>query len=366
MNDRVSRVPGFEKKPERSDREPRREETRCSLGRSSVHNSSHKTKQTNYENKTTNLIMKISQTATLLSVLCAAPHFGLATTDVDLADNVGLASLRGTVSNSVDPNSDRAHRKLEKMGTYTCDCELGSWGDDGCKCEEVKNFRTDWGMTTSITATVTCKNKHQKVTYVGVDGNGNDVNVHSCNSDHHMDDNGCNDKFDWRVHKKAGFNGNNFYVNYVICEVKSEDELKNSGYTKNENGGSPEPGSLLRCEADCDNDSECGDGLKCFKRPDGDTSDVPGCVGTVKKGWDYCIEGDEPVIISAGYTKKENGGSPELGSLHLCQGDCDNDSECGAGLRCLQRPNGDTSDVPGCLGTPKKGWDYCVREEDMP
>ena len=40
-----------------------------------------------------------------------------------------------------------------------------------------------------------------------------------------------------------------------------------------------------------------------------------------------------------------------------CEGDCDNDGECSGTLICFQR-NGIT-DVPGCLGKGKSGWDYC-------
>ena len=41
------------------------------------------------------------------------------------------------------------------------------------------------------------------------------------------------------------------------------------------------------CEGDCDRDSDCDWGLKCFQR-DGYTP-VPGCKGTGKNNWDYCI-----------------------------------------------------------------------------
>ena len=50
------------------------------------------------------------------------------------------------------------------------------------------------------------------------------------------------------------------------------------------NGGCPV------CEGDCDRDSDCGDGLRCFQR-DGYTQ-VPGCKGTGKNNWDYCVHAD--------------------------------------------------------------------------
>ena len=50
------------------------------------------------------------------------------------------------------------------------------------------------------------------------------------------------------------------------------------------------------CEGDCDHDSDCAFGLRCFQR-DGSGYDVPGCIaqqarevkGMGKNNWDYCI-----------------------------------------------------------------------------
>jgi len=42
----------------------------------------------------------------------------------------------------------------------------------------------------------------------------------------------------------------------------------------------------------------------------------------------------------------------------LCEGDCDDDSHCEAGLICFQR-NG-LSPVPGCNGNVEMDHDYCV------
>ena len=44
-----------------------------------------------------------------------------------------------------------------------------------------------------------------------------------------------------------------------------------------------------------------------------------------------------------------------------CEGDCDRDTDCGEGLRCFQRDG--YTQVPGCKGTGKNNWDYCVNEE---
>ena len=42
-----------------------------------------------------------------------------------------------------------------------------------------------------------------------------------------------------------------------------------------------------------------------------------------------------------------------------CEGDCDSDSDCKAGLTCFQR---DTGSVPGCSGVATTDWDYCIPE----
>ena len=56
----------------------------------------------------------------------------------------------------------------------------------------------------------------------------------------------------------------------------------------------------------------------------------------------------------------------EGGLLHLCEGNCSNDQDCNAGLKCFQRDNEDPDgidDVPGCFGKIVKDWNYCIRED---
>ena len=47
---------------------------------------------------------------------------------------------------------------------------------------------------------------------------------------------------------------------------------------------------LGKCQGDCDNDSQCKSGLKCFQR-NGYTK-VPGCEGGGTRDWDYCTDAD--------------------------------------------------------------------------
>jgi len=56
-------------------------------------------------------------------------------------------------------------------------------------------------------------------------------------------------------------------------------------------------------------------------------------------------------------------GGGRVGTLGLCQGDCDHDSDCADGLVCFQRDAGDP--IPGCDGTPNSRSDFCVTEDDL-
>jgi len=51
------------------------------------------------------------------------------------------------------------------------------------------------------------------------------------------------------------------------------------------------------CEGDCDVDSHCMGGLKCFSRDDGSVNAVPGCVGLGTPGMDYCYDPDSPTFV---------------------------------------------------------------------
>ena len=136
-----------------------------------------------------------------------------------------------------------------------------------------------------------------------------------------------------------------------------EEALLNVGFYPNSEGRNPRDGELRLCDGDCDNDSECGEGLRCYQRGQYETQDVPGCFGEPEMGWDYCVQ---EAILNTGFV--DTGDNPRDGELRLCEGDCDSDSECGNGLECYQRDRYETQDVPGCVGEPEMGWDYCVPE----
>ena len=62
------------------------------------------------------------------------------------------------------------------------------------------------------------------------------------------------------------------------------------------------------------------------------------------------------------YSVGNNGDPSSAFPLGLCEGDCDSDSECQPGLKCLQRDG--LEEIPGCspAGEGSSGWDYCYNE----
>jgi len=120
----------------------------------------------------------------------------------------------------------------------------------------------------------------------------------------------------------------------------------------------------VKCQGDCDSDSECSSGLSCFQRTS--TQTVPGCTGSGSPGRDYCYK------KSSTPTKSPTKAPTSSTILNLrsgecsvslpcvkCQGDCDSDSECKSGLKCFQRSANSTQAVPGCSGSGSPGRDYC-------
>merc|ERR1719428_790027 len=95
------------------------------------------------------------------------------------------------------------------------------------------------------------------------------------------------------------------------------------------------------CEGDCDNDSDCGSGLKCFQTETG--AHPPGCnTGGNPNTYDWCYDPDWRLpatdLGSSGCTSSEKCG--------MCEGDCDYDSDCAEGLKCFQTETGELP--PGC------------------
>ena len=94
------------------------------------------------------------------------------------------------------------------------------------------------------------------------------------------------------------------------------------------------------CEGDCDRDTDCQDGLKCFQR-NGYTP-VPGCVGRGRRDWDYCVPnvsiktntysdmGKEYCVNYKGYKRYSVSGNSWQQMTEKCKEICNNDSTCDA------------------------------------
>ena len=115
------------------------------------------------------------------------------------------------------------------------------------------------------------------------------------------------------------------------------------------NIGNPPGKKLGMCEGDCDSSSDCKSGYKCSLR--GDSRIIPGCAGdsSAYPGRDYCVP-QYPLLVSIDWDVSR--------ILGMCEGDCDKDSDCQAGLVCFHRKGIEA--VPGCSGTGRNSMGYCT------
>merc|ERR1719291_1474571 len=140
----------------------------------------------------------------------------------------------------------------------------------------------------------------------------------------------------------------------VLPETVSASKPPAKGDKNLSGGNSGGAKNLKACTGECDADSQCAKGLKCFQRSKGEK--IPGCTGNGGgKDWDYCYN-----PLHGGV--KELGGSNDSKAKNLqrCVGECDADSQCAYGLKCFQRSKGEK--IPGCKDGKKKmpgHYDYC-------
>jgi len=136
------------------------------------------------------------------------------------------------------------------------------------------------------------------------------------------------------------------------CYARTATSLQNKGDNPKE--------KLAACHGDCDKDSDCESGLKCFHRSSSKAL-VPGCdpgQSGDEAAHDYCYKPSDAGELELQFLGNSGcKGSTKCGE---CQGDCDNDNDCSNGLKCFQREKG--QNVPGCSGTAHKdNTDYCYR-----
>jgi hypothetical protein len=123
-----------------------------------------------------------------------------------------------------------------------------------------------------------------------------------------------------------------------------------------------DPYPLGLCEGDCDASYDCAGDLVCLQR-DRYTLDYPiyGCTGTpYSKDTDYCIDATTiPATNEYLIYWGNNGKWPSaVYPFGRCQGDCDYDSDCKTGYKCIGADS--TGKIPGCKGYVTKYKHYCV------
>jgi len=116
----------------------------------------------------------------------------------------------------------------------------------------------------------------------------------------------------------------------------------------------------FKCQGDCDRDSDCRTGLKCFQR--NNKLAVTGCNAGGKgdvNGHDFCYDPKD-------LRNKGGSGCTSSKKCAECQGDCDADKDCKTGLKCHQR--NDKTEIHGCNKGSKhdvNGYDYCYNPKTM-
>lgn len=126
------------------------------------------------------------------------------------------------------------------------------------------------------------------------------------------------------------------------------------------------------CQGRCYYDKDCEGELKCWPRSKQEA--VPGCIGLGVSGVGYCYDpaswASTKMTIRAGGIRKKGRGcgvkwpNSKYGACaftcQTCQGDCDADIDCVAGLKCFQRTAREA--VPGCTSGGDgdvHGVDFC-------
>jgi hypothetical protein len=136
------------------------------------------------------------------------------------------------------------------------------------------------------------------------------------------------------------FNGDNFCITPPVgtLVIAGRDDAPVSAFP------------LGICEGVCASDDDCEGLSECISRVS--TEVVRGCKGAGTPGVSYC---SNPLAL----TISGDDGLPEsVFPLGLCEGDCDDDSECGDGLVCFERNRFDS--IPGCVGAGAFDKDYCI------
>ena len=149
-----------------------------------------------------------------------------------------------------------------------------------------------------------------------------------------------------------------------FLEAKLGESHKVNRKLETREGGYLSKYPLDQCQGDCDMDEHCKGNLICFQRRKHES--VPGCQGGSEDTTptDYCIDPKYIVPDNSNIFPelKYLGRNPVSHfPLQECEGDCDTNSDCAAGLTCLQRRHKNSGSLPGCRGRDDSMVDYCVK-----
>lgn len=123
-------------------------------------------------------------------------------------------------------------------------------------------------------------------------------------------------------------------------------------------GGRGRIGKIGLCQGDCDGDSQCRTGLKCYQSStNGDT--LTGCAGKTVGAHDYCYD---PAFVTTNSKTLENHGNNahQMGLIGMCKGDCDKDSQCAGDMKCYHSHKSGNI-VTGCESKTTGRTDYCYQ-----
>jgi len=144
--------------------------------------------------------------------------------------------------------------------------------------------------------------------------------------------------------------------NWGSVFLRREPEVVDRGNPHNAATACSGNSCLGECEGDCDNDTHCKAGLKCWHRSGWNSNIPPGCRGQAHaKSHDYCYDPTKRIEVE--YTGNP---PPKCQCLTECQGDCDHDDDCVGDLKCQDRGGWNVPVPSGCKGTAKgRLTDYC-------
>ncbi|KAL9181331.1 hypothetical protein ACHAXT_010136 [Thalassiosira profunda] len=116
-----------------------------------------------------------------------------------------------------------------------------------------------------------------------------------------------------------------------------------------------------RCVGECNDDTECEEGLLCIQRRGFEF--VPGCEGPGERGANYCYDPFAGGLTEEDLLTENEKECDKKDQCAKCHGDCEDEEGCEDGLFCFRRNEFEL--VPGCAGQGTFGTNYCFDPADL-